>query len=276
LAGLAGLLITGSAVPRADAVLLSLGLQQAGVNGGAITTVATDSNSPGNLSFTGTYGSFSLGNTGAVGSPAEVQPNLSTSVLVSSNSTGRILFVYMTEQGLTSPQGAHQFVSRFEISLISGAISPISLRTLVSSSNELYSGSVLAPLTTFSNVGAASSTNTTPRPERPLPESEPRAVRSRHSSSRNVLAASGDFGHGGSLAEGLWTRIVAAGRGITLLAWQPAGARRRSPSSRSDAPRGIRPLLGHGGRFRGNVSAGGRRPGSLVQGHAGSGERLRE
>jgi hypothetical protein len=125
-------------------------------------TVATDSNLPGNLSFTGIYGSFSLGNTGAVGSPAEVQPNLSTSVLVSSNSTGRILFVYMTEQGLTSPQGAHQFVSRFEISLISGAISPISLRTLVSSSNELYSGSVLAPLTTFSNVGAGSSTNTTP------------------------------------------------------------------------------------------------------------------
>jgi hypothetical protein len=170
LAGLAGLLITGSAVPRADAVLLSLGLQQAGVNGGAITTVATDSNSPGNLSFTGIYGSFSLGNTGAVGSPAEAQPNLSTSVLVSSNSTGGILFVYMTEQGLTSPQGAHQFVSRFEINLISGAISPISLRTLVSSSNELYSGSVLAPLTTFSNVGAGSSTNTTPDPGGPFSE----------------------------------------------------------------------------------------------------------
>ena len=43
------------------------------------------------------YGSFSLGNTGALGSPAETQPNLSTSVLVESFSAGGILFVYMTE-----------------------------------------------------------------------------------------------------------------------------------------------------------------------------------
>ena len=83
LAGLAALLITGSAVPKANAVLLSLGLQQAGVNGGAITTVATDAGSPGNLSFTGRYGSFGLGNTGAVGSPGEPQAILSTSVLIS-------------------------------------------------------------------------------------------------------------------------------------------------------------------------------------------------
>jgi hypothetical protein len=52
LAGLAALLTIGSAVPKASA-LPSLGLQEAGVNGGAITTVATDSSSPGNLSFMG-------------------------------------------------------------------------------------------------------------------------------------------------------------------------------------------------------------------------------
>ena len=121
LAGLAALLITGSVVPRVNAVLLSLGLQEAGINGGAITTVATDNSSPGNLSFTGTYGNFSLGNTGAAGSPGETQPNLSTSVLILSNSSGGTFFIYMTQQGLTSPQGVNQFVSRLSINLISGA-----------------------------------------------------------------------------------------------------------------------------------------------------------
>jgi hypothetical protein len=169
LAGLAALLTIGSAVPKASA-LLSLGLQEAGINGGAITTVATDSSAPGNLSFMGIYGSFSLGNTGALGSPAEVQPNLSTSVLVGSFLAGGILFVYMTEQGLTSPQGAHPLVSRFDITLMSGAISPISVRTLVSASNELYTGSVLAPTTTFSKVGSGSSTNTTPDLSGPFSE----------------------------------------------------------------------------------------------------------
>jgi hypothetical protein len=88
LAGLAALLITSSAVPRANAVLLSLGLQEAGVNGGAITTVATDNSSPGNLSFTGTYGNFSLGNTGAAGQRHRGQTdpildNLRTQIMLS-------------------------------------------------------------------------------------------------------------------------------------------------------------------------------------------------
>jgi hypothetical protein len=52
LADLAALFLTGFAVPRGEAVLLSLGLQEAGVNGGAINTVATDASSPANLSFT--------------------------------------------------------------------------------------------------------------------------------------------------------------------------------------------------------------------------------
>jgi hypothetical protein len=170
MAGLAALLMTGSAIPSANSLMLSLGLQQAGVNGGAITTVATDSNSPGNLSFMGTYGSFSLGNTGATGSPGGGQPILNTSVLVLSNSTGGTLFIYMTQQGLTSPQGVNQFRSVRAVNLLSGAISPMSMRTLVSSSNDLYSGAVLAPLTVFSATGASSSTNATPDLSGPFSE----------------------------------------------------------------------------------------------------------
>jgi hypothetical protein len=76
----------------------------------------------------------------------------------------------MTEQGLTSPQGTHQLASRFDISLMSGAISPISVRTLVSASNALYTGSILAPTTTFSTAGSGSSTNTTPDLSGPFSE----------------------------------------------------------------------------------------------------------
>jgi hypothetical protein len=76
----------------------------------------------------------------------------------------------MTQQGLTSPQGVNQFRSVRAVNLLSGAISPMSMRTLVSSSNDLYSGAVLAPLTVFSATGASSSTNTTPDLSGPFSE----------------------------------------------------------------------------------------------------------
>ena len=155
------ILLTVFTSARVDAALLSLGLQQAGVNGGVITTLATDAGSPGNLSFTGAYGSFSLGNTGASGSAGQ-SPLLNSSALVLSDSTGGILFIYVTQQGLTSPQGVHPLLSIFAVNSLLGAVGPVTLSTLVSASNQLYDGSVLAPKTTFTGAGSASSTHDTP------------------------------------------------------------------------------------------------------------------
>ena len=157
----AAVLLTVFTSARVDAALLSLGLQQAGINGGAITTVATDASSPGNLSFLGAYGTFSLGDTGASGSAGQ-SPFLNSSALVESNSTGGILFIYVTQQGLTSPQGVHPLLSIFAVNSLSGTVGPVTMSTLVSASNQLYDGSVLAPKTTFTGSGSASSTHDTP------------------------------------------------------------------------------------------------------------------
>src|SRR5262245_52592998 len=81
------ILLIAVTAPSADGALVSLGLQQAGVHGGAITTVATDASSPGDLFFLGAYGSFSLGDTGATGSAGQ-RPLLNSSALVLSDSTG--------------------------------------------------------------------------------------------------------------------------------------------------------------------------------------------
>src|SRR5215468_130137 len=166
---LATLLSMGSWAPGAGAALLSLGLQQDGVNGGAITTVATDAGTPGNLSFLGVYGSFSLGNTGATGATGP-SPLLNTGVLALGNSPGGILFVYMTYQGLTAPQGVHPFLSVFVVNELSGAVGPVTMSTLVSTSNALYAGSVLAPKETFSSSGSSSSTHDTPDLSGPFSE----------------------------------------------------------------------------------------------------------
>ena len=63
--------------PAAHASLISIGLQEAGTNGGAVTTVATD-NGIGGVSYAGAYGDFTLNQIQATGSPALVSPNTST------------------------------------------------------------------------------------------------------------------------------------------------------------------------------------------------------
>src|ERR1700712_3183119 len=93
----AALLVASLSGSSASASTISIGMQQTGVNGGAVTTVATGS---GSALYSNTYGNFTATVT-AVGTPSTLQ---TTSINLSNASAGT-LYIYITEQGLTSPTG---------------------------------------------------------------------------------------------------------------------------------------------------------------------------
>jgi hypothetical protein len=104
LAGLSSVLMMD--VANADAVTITIALQEAGVNGGAITTVATGND--GTASVTGlAYGTFSsISVTGVGYLHVPVGPGYSSlfsSLIATSSSTPGILTVYVTQAAVFLP-----------------------------------------------------------------------------------------------------------------------------------------------------------------------------
>jgi hypothetical protein len=94
----------------------------------------------------------------AIGSPILPQPILqSQSIDVNSgNNNGlRTLYVYITEQGLTFPQGINDFLSGFTSNLFTGGAVSVTENTYVSAANELWTGTLLST-TTFTDLGSVS------------------------------------------------------------------------------------------------------------------------
>jgi hypothetical protein len=139
-------------VPDAHATLISLGMQETGVNGDSIVTVATDSGT-GVLSYSGAYGTFSFNTVSATGFPVVAQPIFLTNSIDVSTAAAGTLNIYITEQGLTLPLGAHEFLSTLTANQLLGSTASVTMGTLVSPSNQLYGDDVLAPVTTFMGLG---------------------------------------------------------------------------------------------------------------------------
>jgi hypothetical protein len=107
LGGSLGLASSAYAIP-VDTV--SIGLQQVGVNGGAIFQVASG---PGTASFAGGYGSFSSNLIGGLGVSSLTTPDLldSNSINVKTTPGAATLTVYVTDQGITTVTGLATFLS---------------------------------------------------------------------------------------------------------------------------------------------------------------------
>lgn len=133
---------------RAAADNINISFQESGVNGGAITQVTTG---VGSASFSGTYGTFSVNNVSAIGSPSLTEPGLETSSMNVSGSSGGTLNVFITETGLTSPSGANDFLSSFTSQLFSGNVTSVTEQTFL---GDPGTGTLLASQT-FSSIGSA-------------------------------------------------------------------------------------------------------------------------
>ena len=138
---------------------ISIGLQE---DGGAISTVATDTSSGGNAFFSGPFGTYVVNNVSGIGSPILPQPLLLTnSTNVTAVSGNHVLNVFITEQDLSSPTGIAQFLSGFSSTLFTGAVTSVVETTLLSTSNALYAGTQLST-TTFTTGGSVLGSQNSP------------------------------------------------------------------------------------------------------------------
>ncbi len=106
LAGLTGSLFATSA----SALPVTIGLQEAGFNGGLITAQPTGDPQ---TSFAGSYGTFTVNlvNASGIGSFAPGANEVLDSNTLNTAGTGGTLYLYITEQGVTAPTGQYNFAS---------------------------------------------------------------------------------------------------------------------------------------------------------------------
>jgi hypothetical protein len=103
----------------AQASTISIGLQETGVNSGNITN---EGSATGNFGISSvTYGTFDVNNVSGTGAPVLQSPNFDTNSLNATATGAGTLHVFVTESGLTSPQGLESLLSSFtENSVTSG------------------------------------------------------------------------------------------------------------------------------------------------------------
>jgi hypothetical protein len=143
----------------AHATLISIGMAETGVNGGAITTEATSTS--GYDTYSGSYGSFNFNSITATGSPILPAPAFDSTSLQTSSSAAGTIDVFLTEQGLTTPTGVASFLSAFTSNTFNGAAISVVEESFVSSTNALFGGTMLAS-STFHGLATSSSVNNTP------------------------------------------------------------------------------------------------------------------
>lgn len=128
IAAIGGLLLSA---PAANALTVTIGLQEAGFNGGAITNEGTSG------AINTSYGTFTTNIVGATGQPIPTDL-LSATSLNTSSSTAGTLNVWVTVQGITSPAGsALSFLSAFTSNVLQGAITSVTEKTFLDSGNGL-------------------------------------------------------------------------------------------------------------------------------------------
>ena len=146
----AGVAALAFAASSANATVL-IGLQQVGVNGGAITTVASGATAA--QIFQMSYGTFELND---VNASQGILPTLlqSTSTNTSTGTAGT-LDIYITRTDITSPTIG--FLSAFTSNLLPAGWT-VQERTYVSTTNQVFTGTALGDFT-FNAIGTNSQTN---------------------------------------------------------------------------------------------------------------------
>ncbi|MGD0105401.1 MAG: PEP-CTERM sorting domain-containing protein [Rhodopila sp.] len=167
LAGVCALAALGAGTAHATP-LISLGLSQ---SAGTPVTIATDSGT-GSLGYNAAYGTFANVNISATGTPFVPQSTFeTTSVNTNSVTAGaQTLYVWITDQGLTSPIGISNFLSAFTANSFSGNVTSVVETTYISATNALFGGTQQATRT-FTTAPAAGSAVTV-SPNLPSPFSE--------------------------------------------------------------------------------------------------------
>lgn len=144
-------------VPVSKADTITLGLQQAGVNGGLITTESTSTT--GGLAFSGSYGTFILNSVTAEGFPVIPEPNFETTSVNTSSTSGGTIDVWITQSDLTAPVVNDALLSGFTANLFQGDVLSVTENTWVDASNAVFGTGTSLGSHTFTGQGSTSSIN---------------------------------------------------------------------------------------------------------------------
>jgi hypothetical protein len=156
LVGLAVLAGSVCAASAANAATITIGLQQAGYNGGAITVVASSSGTASYGGPSSAYGTFTVNNVSGTTTPLTTQPDvlLGNAMNVASTSGGT-LNVYITASGLTGPAPEDLFTSSFTANTLTNAT--VTQSTYLDRTNALFSTALplLIGSQTFTAIGTS-------------------------------------------------------------------------------------------------------------------------
>jgi hypothetical protein len=145
LTALSAVALAAGVATAADAATIAIGLQQAGVNGGAITNEGAGPVST-------SYGTFNLNLVSGATNPGLVLPQILNSAALDASATGTgSLNVFVTAQGLTAPLGTIPFQSSFTVNTLTAGWTVLE-QTFISTSNALWVGSLL-DATSFGAIG---------------------------------------------------------------------------------------------------------------------------
>lgn len=149
----AAALLAATAVAGASQAAVFIGLQEAGVNGGAIKTVASGLNT---AIYNAAYGTFELE---LLTGSSSVAPTILGSTTSDHNIKGKggTLNIYVTRNNITGPI-PNRFVSSFTSNVLPKGWS-VNESTYVSTSNALYTGTLLSSHA-FTTIGVFEHENT--------------------------------------------------------------------------------------------------------------------
>jgi hypothetical protein len=164
--------LLGAVVTPASATpipTISIGISQS-ASLGSITTVV-NAVIGGTAIYSGSTSSFASVTVNATGSPLLDQPIFDTSSIDVKTTQGgdQNLYIYITEQNLSSPLGVGSFLSSFTANAFTGNIMSVDEYTFVSAANALWTGTALASHT-FTAIGSATSLNFSPSLSSPFSE----------------------------------------------------------------------------------------------------------
>jgi hypothetical protein len=134
----------------ANAVTVSIGLQQAGVNGGAVTQVATAS-SPSSASFNANYGTFTSVSVTGTGNPPLFNPSLLNSDTIDVAGGGS-LNIFVTSQHISQPTGLMNFLSSFTSNALTAGWT-VTERTFVDAGDGKFTTTTPASSELFTGIG---------------------------------------------------------------------------------------------------------------------------
>lgn len=138
---LSAAVLTGS---FAHAEIVSVGLQSPAVNGGAITTVASNNTFAG---FVGSYGNFNLSSFGSTDGL-----NFATNTLTVASTGGGTLSIYVTASGVIEPTGLTSFTSSFANNSMPAGWT-LQTQTFLNTNNQVFGTNTELGSASFSAIG---------------------------------------------------------------------------------------------------------------------------